>query len=48
MEDDSWSGKPSTSRTKVNVEGVKQAVSGDCQLTVRMIASQLDIRKNII
>ena len=33
------------SRTEVNVECVWQLVCGDRQLTVRMIASQLDMKK---
>ena len=40
------SGRPSTSRTEVNVERVKQIVRGDHRLNVRMIASQLDMKKD--
>ena len=43
VEDDSWSGRPSTSRTADNVERMKQMVHGDRRLTVRMIADELDI-----
>ena len=40
VEDDSKSGRPSTAD---NVERVKQMVRGDCRLTVRMIADELEI-----
>ena len=43
---DSRSGRPSTSRTKVNVKRVRQVECDDRRLTVRMIASQLDKKKN--
>ena len=43
VEDDSRSGRPSTSRTSDNVEHVKQMVRGDRQLIVRMIADELEI-----
>ena len=43
VEDDSRSGRPSTSRTADNVERVKQMVRGDYRLTVRMIADELEI-----
>ena len=43
VEDDSRSGRPSTSRTADNVERVKQMVRGDRRLTVRMIADELEI-----
>ena len=48
VEDDSRSGRPSTSRTEVNVERVRQVVHGDHWLTVRMIASQLDLTKDSV
>ena len=38
MEDDHWSGRPSTSRTDENVERVRRC---DCRRTVRMIADEL-------
>ena len=43
VEDDSRSGRPSTSRTANNVERVKQMVCGDCWLTVRMIANEPEL-----
>ena len=46
VEDDSMSGRPSSSRIEVNVERVKQIVRGDHRLNVRMIASQLDMKKD--
>ena len=42
VEDDSRSGRPSTSRTADNVECVKQVVRGDRWLTVQMIADELE------
>ena len=48
MEDDSRSGMPSTSKTKVYVEWVKQGLRGDHRLTVRMIASHLDMKKDSV
>ena len=48
VEDDSRSGKPSTSRTANNVECVKQMVRGDCRLTVRMIADELEINRDSV
>ena len=41
VEDDRRSGRPSTSRTHENVEGVIQKVRSDRHLTVRMIADEL-------
>ena len=41
VEDDHWSGRPSTSRTDEYVEHVRQKVRSDCRLTVRMIADEL-------
>ena len=43
MEDDSRSGRLSMSRTADNVERMKQMVCGDCQLTVQMVADELEI-----
>lgn len=48
VEDDSRSGRPSTSRTEVNIERVRQVMRGDRQLTVRMIASKLDMKKDSV
>ena len=41
VEDDHRSGRPSTSKTDENVEGVRQNVWSDHRLTVRMIADEL-------
>ena len=46
VEDDSR--RPSTSRTADNVERVKQMVRGDHQLTVRMIADELEINHDSV
>ena len=43
VEDKPRSGRPSSSKTDVNVEAVRQAVRGDRRLTVRMIAEQVGI-----
>ena len=43
VEDDHRSGRPSTSRTDENVEGVRQKVRSDRRLTVKMIADELGI-----
>ena len=43
VEDDSRSGRPSTSRTADNVEYMKQMMCDDRRLTVRMIAYELEI-----
>ena len=48
VEDDSRSGRPSSSRTADNVERVKQMVRGDCRLTVRMIADELEINRDSV
>ena len=48
VEDDSMSGRPLTSRTEVNVERVRQVMSVDRRLTVRIAASQLNIKKDTI
>ena len=43
VEDDHWSGRPSTGRTDENVERVRQKVRSDRRLTVRIIADELGI-----
>ena len=48
VEDNSRSGRPSTSRTVDNVECMKQMVRGDCRLTVRMIADKLEINRDSV
>ena len=49
VEEDCRSGRrPSTSRTADNVERVKQMVRGDCRLTVRMIADELEINRDSV
>ena len=48
VEDDSRSGRPSTSSTADNVERVKQMVRGDRRLTVRMIADELQINRDSV
>ena len=48
VEDDSRSGRHSTSRTADNVEHVKQMVHGDRWLTVRMIADELEINRDSV
>ena len=48
MEDDSRSGGPSTSGTEVNIARVRLVVHDDRRLTVRMIASQLDLKKDSV
>ena len=48
VEDDSRSGRPSTSRTADNAECMKQMVRGDCWLTVRMIADELEINRDSV
>ena len=40
VEDDHRSGKPSTSRTDKNAEGVRQKVRSERRLTVRMVADK--------
>ena len=46
VKDDSRSGRHTTSRTEINVDRVKLMVCGDGQLTVWMIASHLDMKKD--
>ena len=48
VEDDSRSGRPSTSMTADNVERVKQMVRGDRWLAVRMIADELEINRDSV
>uniref|UniRef100_A0A8C4Q8U9 Transposase n=1 Tax=Eptatretus burgeri TaxID=7764 RepID=A0A8C4Q8U9_EPTBU len=48
IEDDPWSGRPSTCRTADNIERVKQMVHADRRLTVRMIAEELSINKDTV
>ena len=43
VKDDSKSGRPSTRRTEENVERVSQNMQRDRRLTVRMIASELNM-----
>ena len=43
MEDDPRSGRSAISRAEEDVELVRQKVHGDCCLTVRMIAKELDM-----
>ena len=46
VKDDSRSGRLSTNRTEVKVKRLSQMMNGDRQLTIRTIASQLDMKKN--
>ena len=46
VKDDLRSGRHSTNKTAVNIKRVKQVVCADCHLTVQMITSQLDMKKN--
>ena len=48
VEDDHRSGRPSTSRTDENVDGVKQKVWSDHRLTVGMIADELGMNSQRI
>ena len=48
VEDDPWSGSPSTSRTADNIERVKQMVRADRRLMVQMIAEELSINKGTV
>ena len=45
VKDDSRSGKPSTSRTVINVKRERQVLCGDRRLSVRLIAIQLDRKR---
>ena len=47
VKDDFRSGRPSTSRTEVNMERVRLVVHGDRSLTVRMIANQMNMKKEV-
>ena len=46
MKDDFRNGMPSTRRTEINVEPVRQLVSSDRRLTVRVMAGQLDMKRD--
>ena len=48
VEDDSRSGRPSTSRNVDNIERVKQMVRDDCRLIVRMIVDELEINRDSV
>ena len=48
MKDDFRNRKLSTNRTEVNIEQVRWVVRGNHQLTVHMITSQLDIKKDSV
>ncbi|ROT70225.1 hypothetical protein C7M84_011507, partial [Penaeus vannamei] len=48
VEDDPRSGRPSTTRTEVNVERVRQMVCSDRRLTVRLIANELGINHDSV
>ena len=48
VEDDCRNGRSSKSRIEVNVKQVKQIDRGNRRLTVQMIASQLDMKKDSV
>ena len=48
LKDDSRSGRPSTSRTEVNVKWLTQVVYCDHRLISRMITSQLNVKKDSV
>ena len=48
VEDDPWSGRPSTSRRADNIERVKQMVRADRRLMVWMIAEELSFNKDTV
>jgi len=48
IEDEPCSGRPSTSKIDNNVEIVGALVRSDCQLTVRMIASELNLNHSTV
>lgn len=48
VEDDSWSGRPTASRTDDNDERLRQVVRGDPRLAVQIIASELGINRNSV
>ena len=48
VEDDPWSGRPSTSRTADNIKRMKQMVRAYRRLTVWMIAEELSINKDTV
>jgi len=45
LEDEPRAGRPSTSKTDNNVERVRSLVRSDCQLTLRMISSELNLNQ---
>ena len=48
VKNDSKSGRPSTSRTEVNVKRVRRVVSGDPRLTFQMIGGQPKMEKQCL
>ena len=48
IKDEPRSGRPSTSKTDNNVEIVQALVRSDCRLTVRMIASELNLNHTTV
>jgi len=45
VEDEPHAGRPSTSKTEDNVERVRSLMRSDCQLTLRMISSELNLNR---
>ena len=48
VEDEPRTGRPTTSKTDVNVERVKSLVRSDRRLTIRLIAEQLNLNKSTV
>ena len=48
VEDEPQTGRPTTSKTDVNVEQVKSLVRSDRRLTIRLIAEQLNLNKSTV
>ena len=48
VKDNSKNWRPLTSRTEVNVKQLRQVVCGDHRLTIRLIASQLDRKRDSV
>ena len=48
IKDEPRSGRPSTSKTDNNVEIVRVLVWSDCRLTMRMIASELNLNHTTV
>ena len=48
VEDEPRTGRPTTSKTDVNVERVKSLVRSDRRLTIRLVAEQLNLNKSIV